>query len=158
LFSDANILIRATAASLPLLVECERLLQHVSAAPHCRGQMEHLLSLREHIADALAEEDFERVASLGASVHALMPQSVHEALSEEDYLTLPARHTALVQRVSKRCRKLCEEKDHAAQARLAAELEALKSPETTAVIAEVAEVAGKQRKWTVSVEHTLSSR
>jgi hypothetical protein len=119
--------------------------------------MENLLSLREHIADALAAEDFERVASLGASVHALMPQSVHEALSEEDYLTMPARHAALLQRVSKRCRKLGEEKDHAAQARLAAELEALRSPETTAIIAEVAEVAGKQRKWTVPVKHTLPS-
>jgi hypothetical protein len=132
-----------TAASVPLLVECERLLRQVAVAPHCRGQMERLLAVRAQIAAALAEDDFELVASLGAEADALKPESLQEPLSERDYATLPARYEELVRRVAKKCRELTEDKNYAALNSLSAELDSLKARETTGIISEIAKLTGR---------------
>jgi hypothetical protein len=54
-------------------------------------------------------------------------QSAQLPLSEEDYLTLPARHADLVQRVTDTCRNLMKARDYAALGPLSAKLEELRA-------------------------------
>jgi hypothetical protein len=125
-------------AANPELVECERFMQQAACAPQ-RGDLSR--RIRAHCAQldaALAAEDFELVASLGVQLQPLHEESAQLPLSEEDYLTLPARHAALVQRVMDKCKVLAALKDYKSLDAVAAKLEALKTPETRAAVGAVA--------------------
>jgi hypothetical protein len=67
------------------------------------------------------------VASLGEALHALQQESAQLPLSEEDYLTLLERRSALVQRVTDRCKNLIQEQLFDDLARLDTQLKATKA-------------------------------
>jgi hypothetical protein len=82
---------------------------------------------KAQIDTALAADDFELVASLGVKLQTLQQESAQLSLSEEDYLTLPARHGDLVQRMTGKCRELAKAQHFAALGTLSAKLKALRA-------------------------------
>jgi hypothetical protein len=74
-----------------------------------------------------AADDFVLVGTLGSQLQALQQESAQLSLSEEDYLTLAARHAALVQRVMEECRELAKAQDYTALGSLSAKLQELKA-------------------------------
>jgi hypothetical protein len=87
-----------------------------------------LLSLSAQIeAELAAALDFELVGTLGMQRKSVEKQSAQLPLSEEDYLTLPARHADLVQRVTNACRELMGARDYAALGPLSVKLKELKA-------------------------------
>jgi hypothetical protein len=76
---------------------------------------------------AVAAANFSAVAALGLARKALLAESAQLPLSEEDYLTLPARHAAQVQRVTDQCRQLVRANNFAALTALSKKLSALKT-------------------------------
>jgi hypothetical protein len=71
--------------------------------------------------------DFVLVGTLGTQLQALQQQAAQLPLSEEDYLTLPARHADLVRRVTDACRELMKARDYAALGPLSAKLKELRA-------------------------------
>jgi hypothetical protein len=77
--------------------------------------------------------DFARAAVLGLQLTTLRQASVQLPLSEEDYLTLPDRHAALVQKVTTKCDELRnEDRRETALTSLSGKLDQLKGVDLTA--------------------------
>jgi hypothetical protein len=74
-----------------------------------------------------AAVDFVLVASLGVTLQGLEQKAAELPLSEQDYLTLPARHAALVQRVTEHCRELAAGRHYSALSLLSAKQKDLKA-------------------------------
>jgi hypothetical protein len=112
---------------MPLLVECERVLQQVACAPQRSAMTQRILTERSHLDAALAADDFEQVLALGMQLQSLQQESAQLPLSEEDYLTLADRHAALVLRVVERCTELALAKEFAEVTVLGAKLSELRA-------------------------------
>jgi hypothetical protein len=115
--------------NLPVLLKlCTVLVQQAADAPQCRDIIQQISSLRaQYDAKLAAGQDFLLVAKLGTQLQGLEKKSAQLPLSDEDYLTLAARHAALVQRVTEQCRELTRAKDYAALGPLSAKLQELKA-------------------------------
>jgi hypothetical protein len=88
-----------------LLAQCKVVCKQVKAAPAYKDLMQRRRPLQAQFDAAVAAaEDFVLVGTLGMQLQELEKESAQLSLSEEDYLTLADRHTALVQRVTEQCR------------------------------------------------------
>jgi hypothetical protein len=134
-----------------LLAECERVLQEAAYAPQRRDLTKRLCTLQTQLQAAEAAENFESVASLGLTLTALQQQSAQLPLSEEDYLTLPDRHAALVQRVTEQCRELTRAKNYASLGLLSAKLTMLKALDLAGIAGTREEDAGANDPMVVAV-------
>jgi hypothetical protein len=128
----------AGVVAVPQLAECERILQQVGDAPDRRDLNERNRTLQAQREAAQAAEDFETVASLGEALKALQRESAYLPLSEEDYVTLPARHAELVQRVTDVCKDLAASAEYEKLQALAKKRDELKVPDVLSVLTTVA--------------------
>jgi uncharacterized coiled-coil DUF342 family protein len=110
-----------------LLAECDRVLQQIAEVPQRKDLRERTNALHAQLEVVQQAFEFEAFATLGTQLEALQQQSARLALSEEDSLTLPARHAELVQRVTDTCRELMRARDYAALGPLSAKLKELKA-------------------------------
>jgi hypothetical protein len=108
--------------------ECETIITQVAIAPQRREAVQRKLELREQL-DAAMEtgNDYDRVGILGEQLDALERDSAQLPLSEEDYLTLPDRHAALLSKVEARCKEYKANKQAALLIELGTKLSALKT-------------------------------
>jgi hypothetical protein len=90
----------------------------------------------------MAVDDFEAVASLGMQLLALQQESAQLPLSEEDYLTLAARHAALVKSVHDKCTDLAEAEDYSAVTDLGVKLRELRLVVPPVIDSSTATIAG----------------
>jgi hypothetical protein len=101
--------------------------------------MRRILALQAKLEAAEDALDFESAASLGLALTALQEQSAQN-LSVKEYLTLPARHAALLQRVTEHCKELMSAKDYATLGPLSAKLKVLMALDLAWISSEVAGV------------------
>jgi hypothetical protein len=93
--------------------------------------MQRLSTLRAQLETAKASEDFKSIASMGKALKALQIESSQLPLSEEDYLSLPSAHAALVQQVTNTCKALAQAREFSALGILCSKLKALKAMDLT---------------------------
>jgi FtsZ-binding cell division protein ZapB len=105
--------------------ECDTLSEQVAQAPARRDAMQRRDALQAQL-DA-AQRNSERTDALTQSLAAVNLESAQLPLSEEDYLTLTARHAALVQKVEAKIIWLAENRHSDLLTTLAAKLTALKA-------------------------------
>jgi hypothetical protein len=119
-------------AALELL--CVALAEQACHAPARRAALAQRDELQTQL-DLLesGSADFARAAVLGLQLTTLRQASVQLPLSEEDYLTLPDRHAALVQKVTTKCDELRnEDRRETALTSLSGKLDLLKGIDLTA--------------------------
>jgi hypothetical protein len=109
---------------------CGRLIMQAGHAPQRAEMMQRLEDAQTQYDAAVSTfTDLPLIASLGAALAALQQESATLPLSEEDYLTLPARHAQLVQRVVQVCKGLAQAKQLDSLATLGGQLKLLKALE-----------------------------
>jgi hypothetical protein len=89
--------------------------------------VQRLSTLQVQLEQAVTADDFELIATLGMQLKALQQQSAQLPLSEEDYLTLPARHADLVWQVTEKCKELVLAEEYSAVTVLGAKLSELRA-------------------------------
>jgi Tfp pilus assembly protein PilN len=92
--------------------ECDVLTTQASQAPQRMAMVQRLEAAQaQYDAAVAAFTDLALIASRGNALVALQLESAQLPLSEEDYLTLPARHAQLVPQVLQTCRELMKAKE-----------------------------------------------
>jgi hypothetical protein len=110
-----------------LVGECDAVIAQFAHVPALRDAIQQRDELQAQLEAAGESEDYTRAIVLGEKFDALQEAIKMLPLADEDYLTLPDRHAALVQKVSLECKALLKAKNRAALAPLAAKLEQLKA-------------------------------
>jgi hypothetical protein len=123
------------AAGKISIQQCTAMLTDVANAPK-RGDLIKKASALQGQYDAAlaAATDFVLVGTLGTQLQALERQSAQLPLSEEDYLTLPARHAELVRRVTDTCRELMKARDYTALGPLSVKLKELRAVDLLGIL------------------------
>jgi hypothetical protein len=96
-----------------LRAECERFLQQAAYAPQRRDLTQSIRTFQAQLDAAVAAEDFDTVVAVGSKLKALKAQSAQVPLSEQDYLTLPARYAELLREVTGKCLELTAAQQYA---------------------------------------------
>jgi hypothetical protein len=115
-----------------LVSECDTIFtqfSHVSAVQAAllrRAELQAQLEAAEEAGD-----DFVLVGTLGEQLETLKVETAQALLTEEDYLTLAARHASVVQRMTERCKELAKAKAYAEVKVLGAKLQDLKALDVT---------------------------
>jgi hypothetical protein len=109
---------------------CGSLTTQASQAPQRAEMIQRLETAQaQYDAAVAARADLSVIASLAQAVVALQRESAQLPLSEEDYLTLPARHAQLVQSVYLACEDLRKAKQFDQLAKLSGQLQVLRALE-----------------------------
>lgn len=138
------------AERVALEKECDALAQQGALAPQYAKLMQERQALQQQYEAAASADNFEAVGMLGQRLKLMKVTPL--PLSEQDYATLGSRVTALIQRVTVKCRALMAAEDFPGVASLGAKLSALKALNVSALPGQAgssgaaAPVAGKEEE------------
>jgi hypothetical protein len=125
----------AAAECAALQGECDMICAQFSQAPAYSNLLQRRDALQSQLdATEAVGTNFKQMGILGRALNEVHAEIAQLLLSEEDYLTLAARHAALVQRVEAKCRDLLKGKHYDLLTSLGAKLEQLQALDLSAVL------------------------
>jgi hypothetical protein len=117
-----------------LVRECDTVATQFAFVPALKAALERRETLKAELGAAEnAGDNFVLVGTLGEQLLALAKDTARLPLSEEDYLTLAARHATAEQRLIQRCKELVTAKAYAEVKALGAKLQELQALDVTAL-------------------------